>query len=416
MIRIRFVMLALLAAALVPGVSVNRDSGWQIQSAYAQENAVRPEVGNPLKAAYALIKAQKPHDALAKISEADGVSGKTANETYLINQMRFSAASAAGEADTAAKAFDALVASGRMPAAEQAKHAESLAEGYYRAKDYAKAIQWFMRVLRDSPGNGQARTLLAQSYYQNNECGKATAEVNGMIQAETSAGHPPAESQLDILASCYSKQKDNAGMFAVLEKQLVYFPKKEYWYEALNRVQRKPGYAGRLDLDVFRLRLVTFNLHSAADYMEMTQLALQTGATAEAKKIVDLAYASGALGSGPDAERQKRLRDLVTKSVTEAQQSVAQREADAAAAKDGLALVNAGYDIVASGRYDKGIQLMEQGIRKDSLKYPEDAKLHLGIAFYLAGQKSKAIDVFKTVRGTDGTADLARLWIIQSGR
>jgi hypothetical protein len=409
-------MLCLLAAALVLGVSVNRDSGWGMQSAYAQENAVRPEVGKPLQAARDLMKAQKPHDALAKISEADAVPGKTAYESYLINYMRFSAASAAGEADTAAKAFDAVAASGRMPAAEQAKLAESLAGGYYRAKDYPKAIQWATRTLKDNPNNAQMRMLLVQSYYVNNDCAHAVGELQGMVQTEVQTGRPPTETQLELLASCYSKQKDNAGFVGVLEKQLIYYPKKEYWAEVLNRVQRKPGYSGRLDLDIFRLRLATFNLHSAADYMEMTQLALQAGATAEAKKIVDLAYASGALGSGPDAERQKRLRDLVTKSVTEAQQSIAQREADAAAAKDGLALVNAGYDIVASGRYDKGIQLMEQGIRKNNLKYPEDAKLHLGIAFYLAGQKSKAVDVFKTVKGADGTADLARLWIIQSGR
>ena len=50
------------------------------------------------------------------------------------------------------------------------------------------------------------------------------------------------------------------------------------------------------------------------------------------------------------------------------------------------------------------------------LKRPEDAKLHLGIAQLVAGDKSKAQATFKTVQGTDGTADLARLWALYARR
>jgi len=68
------------------------------------------------------------------------------------------------------------------------------------------------------------------------------------------------------------------------------------------------------------------------------------------------------------------------------------------------------------GQYDTGIRLMEQGIAKGGLRQPDDAKLHLGIAYLAAGQKPKAVDAFKGVGGADGTADLARLWLIQAQR
>jgi len=45
--------------------------------------------------------------------------------------------------------------------------------------------------------------------------------------------------------------------------------------------------------------------------------------------------------------------------------------------------------------------------------------LHLGIAQLQAGKKAAAIKTLKTVQGNDGTADLARYWIIyanQSGK
>jgi tetratricopeptide (TPR) repeat protein len=416
MSRIRILLPGLLAAAAILAAPLGCVPGF-IGTAHAQEGgAVRPEVGNPLKAAGALIKAGKARDALAKIGEADAVSGKTANESFLINQMRFSAASMAGEADTAAKALDALTSSGRLPAGEQAKFAESLAGAYYRAKDYPKAIQWAQRTLKDNPGNTQARMLLAQSYYVNNECGKAIPELQGMVQGESQSGRPPTEAQLDMLASCYSKQKDNAGALLVLEKQLTYYPTREHWSDALTRVQRKPGYSSRLDVDIFRLKYVNNLVRTPAEYMEMGQLLLQAGAPAEAKKVVDQAFASGALGTGPEADRHKRLRDLATKTYNEAQQAAAQREADAAASPDGQALVNLGFEYVAEGKTDKGLQLIDTGIKKGGMKNVEEAKLRLGEAQYMAGHKNRALEAFKTVKGNEGTADLARLWILQSGR
>jgi hypothetical protein len=181
-------------------------------------------------------------------------------------------------------------------------------------------------------------------------------------------------------------------------------------------MQRKSGYSGRLDLDVFRLKLATGNVRVAADYMEMVQLALQAGAAAEARKIVDQAFASGMLGAGAEAERHKRLRDLATKTATENQKALAQNEIDAKTAADGTALLNVGFENVTAGHFDKGLALMEQGIRKGGLKHPQDAKLHIGIAYFLSGQKARAIEVFRSVQGADGTADLARLWVLHAAR
>jgi hypothetical protein len=42
--------------------------------------------------------------------------------------------------------------------------------------------------------------------------------------------------------------------------------------------------------------------------------------------------------------------------------------------------------------------------------------LHLGFAQLLAGQKAKAIETLRTVKGTDGTAEIARLWMLYAQR
>jgi len=44
-------------------------------------------------------------------------------------------------------------------------------------------------------------------------------------------------------------------------------------------------------------------------------------------------------------------------------------------------------------------------------KRPDHAKMQLAYGYHLAGQNQKAIQVYRTVQGTDGAAALARLWI-----
>lgn len=383
-----------------------------LSPAFAQD-AVRPEIGKPLQAASALLKSNKFKEALAKIHEVDSVPNKTANETYLIESMRGSAASGAGDNDAIIRSFEAVLASGKAPPATQLKMIEALAGAYYRARDYAATNKWATRYLREGGGNSQIRTLLIQSYFQSGDFANSAKESLIDIQADEKAGRTPSEEKLQLLANSYLRQKNTNGYIATIEKLLNYYPKKSLWADVISRLQKKPGFSDRLALDVYRLQLATGNLTATNDYMEMSQLALQAGFPGEAKKVVDEGYANGALGKGSEVERQKRLKDLVEKRVAENQKVFAGAdEAAANAAKDGNALVSLGYNMYTSGQTAKGISLMEAGIKKGELKRPDDAKLRLGTALIQSGQKAKGAQVLKTVQGADGAQDLANLWVI----
>lgn len=380
---------------------------------HAQE-ALRPEVGKPLQAAQALIKASKYKDAMAKIREADAVGGKSAHESLTVERMRFVAANGLGDADAAARSLDALMASGKLSATEQLQFTQAVAVAAYRAKDYGKAVVWTQRYFKEGGKDDAMRTVLVQAYYLNNDFASAARELSAAVQATEKSGGKPDQDKLEMLASCYIKLNDMGGYVGVLEKLAAWYPKKEYWADLLARIQKKPGFADRLTLDVYRLKFASGNVGGAGDYMEMAQLALQQGYPVEAKKVVDEAYAKGLLGTGPEAARHQRLRDMVTKQQAEDQKNLGQGEKQAMTAKDGTGLVNIGLNFVLNGQNDKGLALMEQGVAKGGMKRPEDARLHLGYAYWLAGQKAKAVQTFKAVQGNDGTADLARLWALQS--
>jgi hypothetical protein len=130
--------------------------------------------------------------------------------------------------------------------------------------------------------------------------------------------------------------------------------------------------------------------------------------------IVDKGYDVKALGQGPEASRHQRLRDLVAKELAASQKNRAKDEADALAAKDGNDLVKVGLNYVYEGNPDKGLALVEQGIKKGGLKRPEDAKLRLGEAQIYTGHKVKGVQTLREVKGSDGAADIARLWILNA--
>jgi hypothetical protein len=398
----RKVLHVVLCAAVLFGASAGFD-------AFAQQKGegVRPDVGKPLQAAQALLKQRKGREAMAEIAKAEAVPNRTAYENQIIGQMKAAAASASGDNDATIKANQALLDSGKVSGREATTLVQSIAVAHYNKKEYGEAARWTQRYFKEGGSDPAMRSVLLQSYYLGNDC----ASVNKMLAG---AGDGAREEDLQMLANCYDRAKDNAGYVGAIEKLVVHYPKKAYWTDLLARVQKKSGFSDRLGVNVYRLRLATGNLGSTNDYLEMAQLALQAGVPAEAKVIVDKGYETKALGQGADAGRHQRLRDLVMKELADSQKSRAKDEQEALAAKDGNDLVKVGLNYVYEGKADKGLALIEQGIKKGGLRRPEDAKLRLGEAQLYAGQKAKGVQTLKSVQGNDGTADLARLWILNA--
>ena len=378
--------------------------------ALTQAQALRPEVGKPLQQASDLLKAGKAREALAKVREADAAGNKTAAESLLIERMRAAAAQRAGDTGTAVAALESVY--GKVGGAEQGQIAEQIANAYAQARDTAKAGQWVQKA--QAAGNNSASLKQLQAYLQgaSGDYGAIAKEAAAAVAAAEQAGRRPDEGDLLRLADAQARTANTAGQTATLDKLLTHYPKKEYWAIYLSRLQRKSGFSDRFSLDLMRLKLATGSLGKTDEFMEMAQLALQAGLPAEGKAIVDKGFAAGALGTGAEAARHKRLQDLANKQEAEGKAGIEQRAQAAAAAKDGNELVQIGAAYASMGQGDKAVALIEQGIAKGGLKRPEDAKLRLGLALLQARQKAKAVQVLRSVQGNDGAADLGRLWAL----
>ncbi|MFY9513895.1 MAG: hypothetical protein WAQ05_23285 [Rubrivivax sp.] len=383
-------------------------AGW-LTAATAQ--GLRAEVGKPLQQAGELLKAGKAKEALAKVREAEAVGNKTAAEQLTIDRMKAAAAQRAGDNATAVQALEAVA--GKVSGAELGQIAEQLAAAYAQLRNNAKATEWMNKALQ--AGNNSASLKQLQSYLQSasGDYSAIAKDSGAAVAAAESAGRRPEEGDLLRLADAQQRTNNNNGYVATLEKLLSYYPKKDYWTAYLGRLQRKSGFADRFALDVMRLKLATGTLSKADEFMEMAQLSLQAGLPTEARRIAEQGFKSGALGTGPEAARHQRLRDLAVKQEGEQKAAIANQAGEAANEKTGDDLVKVGYAYVSMGEVEQGIGLIEKGIAKGGLKRPEDAKLRLGMAqLQSAKAKGAATQTLRGVKGNDGVADIARLWLV----
>ena len=392
--------------------------------ALAQDKAqtVRPEVGKPLQAAIDLLKQRKGKEALAQAKAAQAVPDKTPYETYLVTRVLGQAASAAGDNATAASALEQAASSSAAPAADRLSLLAAAAGQYYALKQYSKAANVATTYFQHGGTDKSIRTIYVQSLYLGGNYGAAARELASDVEEMDRAGKNPAEDQLQLLANAYLQSKDTAGYGRTMEQLVGLYPKRDYWLSAIDNVVRRSGFNDRLQIDVFRLRAEVNGMQRGADdYLDYAQLALIEGFPMEATRVIDKGYQAGLLGTGSEAARHKRLKDLAAKNLADDRKSIADAEKQDPSNKDAKTVFNEGFNLVLNDKSTKGLAMMEQGLKTagnsaSGFRRPDHAKLQLGYAYHLAGQNAKALEMFKNVQGTDGAAALARLWVIKLGR
>jgi hypothetical protein len=366
----------------------------------AHADGLRPAVATPLQAAEHALAAKQFGAALKDVQKAEAAPDKTVNETLTIDRVR--AAIDASRQDYAAAAADyaAIIATGSLAPGELHTMAQAEASSDYQAGNYAGAIATIRTYLAGDP---QFQTLLLQSYLKTGACDE-------LAKAVAKLAKPPPENDLQMVAYCDATAKNTDAYAKAMAMLVKYDPSPAYWSELLGVAQENPAFSDQLALDFFRLKLATGVAVTEAEYMEMTQAALQAGLANEAASIITSGYASGVLGKGADADRQTRLKALVVKRQAAASANVASQIKAATAAQDELTLFGIGFNEVDGGNA-AGLQLMADAIRSGKLSKPGQAELELGIAYREAGQEPNAKAMWNGVQGGDGAADLAMLWL-----
>jgi hypothetical protein len=422
MSHIRLARISLLLAAIglnaapaMLGMSAAHAAEEKKAAPEAPKDAVRPEIYKLIDPAQTkeLLAAKNYTEFQTRIDTAAVMPNITPYEAFVLNQMRVQLGQASGNNELTIKGLEAMVESGRLKPEEKLRFIDALAGIYYsNLKDFDKAIVWFNRYGAESGDNAKQRQFIIRAYFLKNDFATAKTEVLKDIDAAKKSGVAPPKDELNLLGNVGIKTKDTELYLQAVEELTRYYPTEDYWNDLLNRTRGKKTYAPRFDLDLVRLKAVAVPTKmEPEDYAEQAELAVLGGFFSEAKIAMDKGF-PGAIPAGKDKAALQKIRDSANKGAADDAKNIDAGVAAAQKSKDGVGLVNLGYNYITLGQFDKGIDLMKQGIAKGVSKNPDDAKLRLGYALALAGKKDESVKLLETISGTDGRGDLARYWIM----
>ncbi|MEP7155758.1 MAG: hypothetical protein ABI905_08280 [Betaproteobacteria bacterium] len=188
----------------------------------------KPQAADALKSAVKsaqdLMQAKKYPEALAKLATTDSMPARTAEDTYLVERTRVGIASSTNDDVLMVKSLEAALATGQAPTAERIEFTDLLSRKYFNQKNFPQAIAWSAQYFNAGGKDPALRRAMVMSYYLNNDCPHARAEVDNDIRAAEKAGQVPAEEQLQVLASCAQKLDDKVGYAQAMEKYAAYYP------------------------------------------------------------------------------------------------------------------------------------------------------------------------------------------------
>ncbi len=354
-------------------------------SAPAMAANVRPEIGGFLKEAQSLAAAGNYKAALAKISQAEGVSDKTSDESSIISQMKQYIGVKSGDASLGGSA------------AARAKFSND-----YNARNYAAVIADGDLLAKNGGLTNSDKQVIAQSYYLM----KNAAGCVKYIKANFAG---PDDTTLELLNRCAYDAGDEATQRTALETLVSRSGKTEHWAALLKQSERAKALTDHQSLDIYRLKNLTGTIATAEEYILLAQLAIQLKLPGEAQAVVEKGVAAGVL---KDARSQRLLTLAKTQA---AQQNAGRAAAAAAAAKDpnGDALIAIAEQKWGIG--DKGA-LADAQAAQAKAKDKDNAALVLGKAQIANGLKADAAKTFNGVKSTPNANMIAHLYALYSNK
>ena len=353
----------------------------------AQAATVSPRVGAALKEAQGLATAGNYKAAMAKINEAEGVPGKTADDTTVINQMKQYIGVKSGDASIGGAA------------GAKAKFAND-----YNAGKWRDVIADAETLRKYNALDTQSMLIVAQAYYKASDFAGCARYIKANLSNSS-------DTALELLARCAYENGDEVTQRQSLETLVARSGKPEQWKQLLRLAERSRGLSDRNSLDVNRMRMMTGNITTKDEYLMLAQLALQLGNAAEAQSVTEKGMAAKVLTD----ERATRLLNLAKTQAAANAANLAKNTAAAQAQPQGDALVKVGEDLVSQGKGKEGLALIQAGVKKP-MKDAVNGQMRLGHALLVSGDKAGAQKVFNAIKAPEKDAMIAHLWSLAARR
>jgi len=401
------VALALLAPFLAPA-----QTPAAAPAASAPVLSVRAEVRTALQAAIDLHRGGKAGEALATLDKAiaELKTPATPVETAFLQRTRGLLLLQLEQYPASVTALQTAIAADVLPAADKLQMTEALMRAQFQAKNYPAAVE----AGRQAGALGSSWTglapLLTRAYFLASDFAGTARHIEERLAKRM----PVNEEDLRILATSYTRIKDEDGYTRTLERLMREHPKPDYWPDLLSRAQRQPGWQQRYDIDLFRLRLAVDAMDEANDYLVLADLAGRAGLPAEALAVLEAGYAKGVLGKGSGADEHQKMRTQYTRLAADDRAALtagSARPPSAADTRSATTTLTTGTALFSIGQTERGLEYMKVAVG-GPLPDVAQAQLQYAVALQRAGRAADAAPLFQSLSAHPTLGLMTRLWQI----
>lgn len=381
----------------------------------AAEQKVSRALEKPLKACNDAFQAKKFDEAIAACKQSEEISGRSEYDNFVINQLISSSYVQTKRYPEAYPRLKAVVESPYVAAANKPGMLGALASIAFQQKDYSGAVDWAEKSIAAGNDTADQRFLIATSYYLQNKFKECTSSTTDFVSREEKAGRHPTENALKLMVECQRQANDSAGQSRTFEKLVTYYPKPEYWQNAMLTLVNNSKSDERLKLQVYRLQEEVGTLKRSDQYSDMVQLAMDQGLPAEALRIIDQGMQKNIFSDERLKAQFTRYQQSGQKALVNEKEGLPKAEAEANRTGNGDLLVGVGTSYLFNGNdAAKAAQLIQAGITKGLTKVSlNDAYITLGLAYVKQKNGAEANKAFDKVDKNENYERLAKLWSLR---
>lgn len=358
--------------------------------------------------------AAQAREALPFIDQAAALPEQTGQDKLTISQLRLNAAILSKDNAMIIRALEDSIASGVLPAEDQAKYLRNIGALSLQANDNAKAMQAFEQLMKMTPNDAQLMIEVAELHRRNKQPDRAIATLQQAIAAQEAGGAKADENWYRrVLAIAYDG-KLGPQTVAASEALLNAYPNPTNWRDALVIFRESGKFDDQANLDILRLMRANRALTGERDFAEFADTAMARGFPGEANGVLDEGIGAGALD--PSKPYVKELKGLVAPRVKSDRAALPGLEKESRAAANGRIALGTADAYLGYGDYAKAAEMYRLALTKGGVD-ADMVNTRLGLALGKTGDKAGAEAALKAVSGGQ-RAQLAKyyqIWLGQQG-
>jgi len=283
----------------------------------------------------------------------------------------------------------------------------TLAQLYTMEEQYPKALttldRWFRLESNPAP---EPFILKAQNLYQVQRYNEMIEPIETAMKVAVARDKPVREDWYVLLNFAYFQQENYRKVRDIQKTLLINWPKKRYWFSLAGAFTELGedenlinAYAAANDQGMFE---------KESEFVTMAQLYMQREVPYKAGQLMAKEMESGRVAK--NAKNYRLLSQAWQLSMEHELAIPALKEA-ARLSSDGELDVRLGNALLNTGKYDECVTSVKSGVRKGSLKSPDNAQISLGMCLYNLRDYRDAIDAFQTAGKTPRSRRISNQWI-----